>query len=158
MRVQFRASLKSPIWNRQTSGAKPKAQKGAETRPSTPETLLPRTGGRVGGCEGHSFQALEVWVAASWGSPRPRRGWASRVPPLPAVAVSVHVLLGIRELLAAPTEILPLTAIAGRGCLHGNNWAEKQSPALLGCCSALPHRSLLWSLLPSHLGGGQTEE
>lgn len=43
-------------------------------------------------------------------------GWLS----LSAVAVWVCVHVGIRELLAAPTEILLLTANARRGCFHGN--------------------------------------
>lgn len=39
---------------------------------------------------------------------------------LSVVAVWVCVDVGIRELLAAPTEILLLTANARRGCFHGN--------------------------------------
>lgn len=85
---------------------------------------------------------------ASWGSPRPRQGWAFLgAPSLPGAAVSVHVLLGIRELLAAPTEILPLTAIAGRGCLHGNERVETLRPAL-GCCSAVPSQPTLLPASP----------
>lgn len=39
---------------------------------------------------------------------------------LSAVAVWVCIHVRIRELLAAPTEILLLTANARRGCFHGN--------------------------------------
>lgn len=39
---------------------------------------------------------------------------------LSVVAVWVCFDVGIRELLAAPTEILLLTANARRGCFHGN--------------------------------------
>lgn len=39
---------------------------------------------------------------------------------LSVAAVLVCVPVGIRELLAAPTEILLLTANARRGCFHGN--------------------------------------
>lgn len=86
------------------------------------------------------------------GKSPPSAGLASLgAPSPPAVAVSVHVPLGIRELLAAPTEILPLTAIAGRGRLHGNKRAERQKPAL-GCSWAYCPRSPFWSQLRPHFG------
>lgn len=60
------------------------------------------------------------WIWVSWGRPHPGApdfpGWLS----LSAVAVKVCVLVGIRELLAAPMEILLLTANVRRGCFHGN--------------------------------------
>lgn len=94
------------------------------------------------GWRGDSSKALEAWVPASWGSPRPQQGWASLGAPFPPpVAVSVHVPPGIRELLAAPTEILLLTAVARRGCLRSNQRVERQSPAL--------HASLLLGALPT---------
>lgn len=105
---------------------------------------------------GDSFKALEAWVPASWGSPRPQQGPASLgAPSLPAVAVLVRVSLGIRELLAAPTEILPLTANARRGCFHGNE--REARPAGAGSLQArcwrpplVPLSSGLWILGRGH--------
>lgn len=77
---------------------------------SAPETLLRPRWWEGRGYPEDTFEALEAWVPASWGSPRPHQGWALLgAPSPPAVAVSVYVPLGIRELLAAPTDILLLT-------------------------------------------------
>lgn len=134
-----RRAIESPSWPWQKWG-EARSQEGAEALANQPRDPPPRTAPHrwAGlGVRGLLLGAGGVGPA-SWGSPRPRQGWASPgAPSLPGAAVSVHVLLGIRELLAAPTEILPLTAIAGRGCLHGNERVETRSPAL-GCCSAVP--------------------
>lgn len=131
-----------PIPNQQKSRVKPVARWGAEAAKIAAPHTLPRPHWWAGpGWRGDSSKALEAWVAASWGSPRPQQGWASLGAPFPPPgAVSVHVPHGIRELLAAPTEILLLTAVARRGCLRSNQRVERQSPVslLLGALPTQP--------------------
>lgn len=81
--------------------------------------------------------ASRRWGPGSWfpgevlapGTGRPP--WVP-LPTLLLVAVWVRVPFGIRELLAAPTEILLLTANARRGCFHGNTGQGGQ--LVLRCC------------------------
>ena len=129
-------------------GVRPAAGRGGEAITSAPLDAAAPHRWAGPGWRGDSCNAQEAWVPVSWGSPRPRQGWASLgAPSPPAAVISVHVPLGIRELLAAPTEILPLTAIAGRGCLHGYKRAEGLSPAL-GCSGAQRPRCPLWAPPP----------
>lgn len=142
-----------PIPNHQKSRGKPAAWWGGEAaKIAAPYALPPPHWWAGPGWRGDSSKALEAWVPASWGSPRPQQGWASLGAPFPPpVAVSVHVPLGIRELLATPTEILLLTAIARRGCLRSNQRVERQSPALRSYWARCP-RSPLWCPFRPHFG------
>lgn len=89
--------------------------------------FLPGAGG-VGPC---FLEKFSPWAQADF------HGCLS----LPAVAVSVPMPIGIRELLAALTDILLLTANARRGCFHGNTGQGGQ--LALGLCG-LRAGSHLW--------------
>lgn len=96
----------------------PQREAGSLQTPPRPSSYI--SGAAGSRHPGDSFQQLEAWIWVSWGRPHPG---ASDLPgcfSLSAVAVKVCVPVGIRELLAAPTEILLLTANARRGCFHGN--------------------------------------
>jgi hypothetical protein len=119
-------------------------------RDCCPQTLASPHWWAGSGPRGDSLKARETWVPASWGSPRPQHRWASLgAPAPPEAAVWVGVPLGIRELLAAPTEILPLTANARQGRLYGNLRVER-----LACAGPLWAHCWrhFWSLPSSHFG------
>lgn len=82
-------------------GVRPAAGRGGEAGLAPPRSSSPA---QVGG-SGLAGDSATRRRRGSWfpGKSRPRQGWASLgAPPLTAV-ISVHVPLGIRELLAAPT-------------------------------------------------------
>lgn len=51
------------------------------TRDAAPKTIPPPRWWAGPGWRGDSSKALEAWVPASWGSPRPQQGWPLWVPP-----------------------------------------------------------------------------
>lgn len=81
-----------PIPNQQKSRVKTVAWWGAEAAKIAVPHTLPRQHWWAGpGWRGDSSKALEAWVPASWGSPRPQQGWASLGAPFPPPgAVSVQ--------------------------------------------------------------------
>ena len=91
---QSRGSRKSlyPESAEVRGGVRPAAGRGGEAVTSAPLDA-PAPHRWAGPCwRGDSCNAQEAWVLVSWGSPRPRQGWASLgAPSPPAAAISVHV-------------------------------------------------------------------